>query len=264
MEIYDQHVHTAFSMDSEAPYVSYLQELQKLGKAIFVTTDHLDFDNLVTKKDHIPDFAKQKELIAMAKKPPYSMKTLFGVELSYRPSTAELFDEFIRNESFDFVLLAVHESDTQEVSSYQFMEGKTPNETYREYLLLCEYAVAQFDNFDSFAHVDYFLRYLNNLDDIDMESHKESLERIFRHLIKKGKSLEYNTRFIYRHHTTTYLEYIFQLYKTCGGEYITLGSDCHTIPDFQQGFHKAITHLKKIGFHSIMQYENRVGHATKI
>ncbi|MFI3175212.1 MAG: PHP domain-containing protein [Bacillota bacterium] len=264
MEIYDQHVHTEFSVDSEAPYVSYLQALKKMGKTTFVTTEHIDFDKLVSHTDEIPDFERQREFIEMAKKPPYEMKALQGIELSYRPSTAERLSEFLKKEPLDLVILAVHESDEEEVSSPQFAKGKTKNEAYHAYLLLCEYAVEHFDDYDTFAHIDFHLRYLKNLEDIDIQSHKETLTRIFSHIIKKGKSLECNTRFIYRHHDMECLEYTLALYKECGGERITLGSDCHTVADFRSGFPEAIAMLKKIGFESITQYENRIGHAVKI
>lgn len=69
MEIYDQHVHTEFSHDSKTPYESYLKALQEMGKTTFVTTEHLDLDHITNKCNEIPDFARQKELIAMAKQP---------------------------------------------------------------------------------------------------------------------------------------------------------------------------------------------------
>lgn len=76
MTIYDQHMHTLYSFDSEAQLRDYLAQTQ----APVVTTEHLEFDNPDDGgRDDLPDYAGMKRTQA-ALASHYQNEMLLGIE----------------------------------------------------------------------------------------------------------------------------------------------------------------------------------------
>lgn len=255
MKIYDQHVHTFLSHDSNELMENYLDKLKVDGVDTFVSTEHLEVSTLGNEFDVIPDFKLQQlKLEEMGKK--YDINMLMGVEVGYRKSAHNRIEEIVESNHFDLVLLSIHNDEEVDVASPTYQRrSKTRDEIYDKYLDLCIYAVTNYKNYDVFAHVEYMIRYMNG--DIDLLNHKQKLTKLFKILIEDEKSLEINTRFIYRGNNTDYLKEILAIYRECGGEIVSVGSDCHMLKDFYGGFDVVLPMLKKRGFPSVRVFHNR-------
>lgn len=260
MKIYDQHVHTELSFDSKEKFKNYIEKCLEMGIDTFVSTEHLDLDSRPVNKDIIPDFKLQNEMIEKCKKE-YGINILKGIEVGYKPSIKEANIKIIQANNFDVVLLSVHESEETDVNTPEFLKGRSPEAIYREYLELCITAAREFDEFDIFTHVDYMLRYIEK---VEIKEFQKEIDYLCQLIISKGKTLEFNTRFLYGYNDATYNSYIFKRYYELGGRSVSLGSDSHAVEFYCGKFDEAINILQEIGYKHITVYEKRKTRKIKI
>lgn len=253
MKIFDQHVHTELSVDSKEKINNYLKKCDEMGIEYFVSTEHLDLENGLLQRDVIPDFHKQRAIIGEYKNK-YKTRILMGIEVGYKTSIRERNIQILEENEFDVVLLSAHEDEEIDVNTEQFYKGRSPEEIYNEYLDLCINAVTEFDNFDIFTHVDYLLRYI---DRVDISIFEEKLMSLLGIIIKKNKTLEFNTRHLYAYQDASYNQFIFQTYYDMGGRNISLGSDAHVVDFFFGEFDWAKEILRGIGFREVTLFINR-------
>ncbi len=253
MGIIDQHMHSFLSIDTDEPMEAYIEAAKLRGDTAIITTEHLDLESCLVGRDTIPDFKVQQETIQKLSQE-YDIEIKMGVEIGYKKGQEKRQDDILKQYPFDLVLLSIHESESADVGTRTFLDSGNPEDLYYQYLDLCIDAIENYQNYEVFGHVDYFLRYIPK---IEIEPYKNKLIKIFQGLIKNEKALEFNTRFYYDQKDDTYLKYIYGLYKECGGEFIALGSDCHQATNYKGGFDEAIKLLKGFGFTYICQYDKR-------
>lgn len=253
MKIFDQHVHTELSVDSEEKFENYLMRCDAMGVDYFVSTEHLDLGSGRKVQDIMPNFDQQRALIEKYQSQ-YKVKILMGIEVGYKSRVKDRNEEVLENNDFDVVLLSVHENEEVGVTSEEFVGGRTPEQIYDNYLVLCIKAATEFDNFDIFTHVDFILRYI---DKVDIRKFENRLKELFRVIIEKNKVLEFNTRFLYSYNDSSYIEFIFQTYFDMGGRNISLGSDAHSAGAFHGQFKWAAEILKSIGFKEVTLFIKR-------
>ncbi len=109
--------------------------------------------------------------------------------------------------------------------------------------------VEQFDCFNVLAHCDYPAPYFrisgvgNPFDRLKYE-----FEPILKLLIEKGKGIEQNISGLRQLGGTTMPSAeILGVYRECGGEIITIGSDAHHPHDVGEAFHQGVKLLKAAG-----------------
>ncbi len=253
MKIYDQHVHTFLSSDSGEKFENYLQKAQELGLSHFVSTEHLDLSCIALGKDDMPDLALQKS-ICQELQQKYPIQILRGIELGYKFSRLKDIEYIVETQGFDVIIMSVHEDEYAECASSAFLDDKSPDEAYAAYLDLYIHMLNHCSCYDIVGHIDFLLRYMPPA---NLEKHKEKLCMLFQLVISKDKCLEYNTRFLYRHHESHGLKYLFSLYFACGGRKVSLGSDAHTAQDYLASFAEAEQMLKSIGFSHISTFQKR-------
>ncbi len=253
MKIYDQHVHSSLSFDSEESFENYLLRAQNLKLTHFVTTEHVDLSCAFFGKDVLVDFAQQDQMIAQAQKS-VDIQILKGVEFGYKSARIKDMESIVQENNFDVVLMSVHEDAQADCATQGFLANRTPSEAYGAYLDLYIEMLSSCTCYDIVGHIDYLLRYI---DRISLVEHRGTLIRLLELVIAQEKSLECNTRFLYDQSEGHYLSFIFELYYAVGGRKVSLGSDAHTAVAFFGGFDKAIEMLKKIGFRHICTYQQR-------
>ncbi len=260
MKIIDCHVHSDLSFDSEEPMENYIRMACSKGQNLFLTTEHLDLDCYTEGFSIVPDFNRQQKLLkSLGEK--YGIKTLFGVEIGYREDLLSENDKTVKLYPFDFVILSVHEAPDPLCPRPWARAEVSADEGYSLYLSLVLDAVSFTDDFDSLGHIDYPLRYIGHA---DPENHREFLEKIFRILVEKDKSLELNTKIFPDGDAVRRAEYIFSFYRSLGGRRITLGSDCHSVKKMGNCFDKACDILKNCGFTEICIYIDRTPVEVKL
>lgn len=254
MNIMDCHLHSAFSFDSSESMENYIKIAHKNGDKYFITTEHMDLEsNLAGGQDLCAALVLQEKAIKELSAK-YDMNVLYGIEIGWRRDIHERNCEIARAHPFDMIILAVHENEKGGQAFSTLSEMGNVDTAYAHYLDLCYDAVSSFDNFDTFAHVDYMLRYIGHT---DMAKHRERLEKIFGVLIEKNKALEINSKVVPSPEAMERIEYIVSLYTSMGGKKVTIGSDGHNVAYYKNGFRDTMKILDKYGIKEICQYVGR-------
>ena len=254
MKIIDCHVHSDLSFDSREPMENYVKQAADMGEKYFITTEHFDLESHVMGGQDISADLDRQEMLVKQLTEKYGIKVLFGVEIGWRKSIHDRDVQVALSKPFDMIILSVHETDYADVATPLFSDGKTTDQCYDEYLDCIIEAINSFDNFDTFAHVDYVLRYVGHT---DLAKHKEKLAQIFTMLMEKDKALEINTKVIQNPQAVERMKYIVALYASLGGKKITLGSDAHTVDKYKNGFDIVIETLKANNINSVCGYIER-------
>lgn len=251
MNIMDCHLHSALSFDSSESMENYVKIARKNGDKYFITTEHMDLEsNLAGGVDLCAAFVIQEKTIKdLSKK--YDMNILYGIEIGWRRDIHERNCLVPREHPFDMVILAVHENEKGGQAFSTLSESYDVDTAYAHYLDLCYDAVDMFDDFDTFAHVDYMLRYIGHT---DMAKHRERLTKIFTRLIEKDKALEINSKLVPAPEAMERIEYIVSLYASLGGRKVTIGSDGHNTAYYKNGFRDTMKVLDKYGIRELSQF----------
>ena len=116
--------------------------------------------------------------------------------------------------------------------------------------------MARLGFFDVMAHLGYTIRYMAPHGiNVDFRPFESKLRTLFAILIGEGRGLELNTSGLRQGVGTTFpTEYIMRLYRDCGGEIVTLGSDAHIPDHIGAHFDAGIALLKRIGFTKLAHY----------
>lgn len=228
--MYDMHIHSQYSMDSTTPMEDTVIEAIKKNMKSICFTDHVDYDSSLQKLDFVfrtSDYFREINRVKYKYKK--QIEILAGVEIGIQPHLFERYDKFLNNNQFDFVLMSIHAVEGEDIFLDKFTDNKDPIKAIRAYYTDMLTCVKSFSNFDILGHIDYIDRYFSSKEDIpDFESYKDLVVEILETIIKKGKGIELNTSGLrkglgYFHPKTSILE----LYKSLGGETITIGSDSH-------------------------------------
>ena len=87
---------------------------------------------------------------------------------------------------------------------------------------------------------------------------EDKIREILQKVIDRGLALEFNTAGYQQH------EEIFTMYRSMGGERITLGSDAHTTAGIAGKFDETAELLRRLGFSYYCYYKNRTAYEVKL
>lgn len=264
MKIFDQHVHSYYSFDSNQEIKEYLDRAVKLGLDYFVLTDHCDLNYLDKQKDLFFDIDKQHQELDSLQKGYSKIKILHGIEIGYKPSEINRIKEIINNHHFDLINFSLHESDNIDYYFHQDFLKYGVLETLNIYFSRELEAIKNFNDFDVFCHLDYGFKtaYLEDRS-LSIRQFEPQIIKIMKELIKKDKVLEINTK-VQEVLPIEHTLYILKLYKRLGGKYLTISSDAHEVERFCSSFDTYINLVKKVGFTHLTYFVNREKHLLKI
>ncbi len=258
--MYDVHIHSQYSMDSTTDMEDIVIQAIKKNMKSICFTDHVDFDCTAQNIDFVfreSDYFRDINRVKYKYKK--DIEILAGVEIGIQPHLFERYQQFISNNLFDFILMSIHSVKKQDIYLDNFTKDKDPLEATLEYyedMLTC---VRGFSNFDILGHIDYIDRYFASKEDVPhFEEYKDILSEILRIIIKKGKGIELNTSGFRNHLGYLHPKLpILKLYKSLGGEIITIGSDSHTADTVGAEYKLAEKMLRDSGFKFIHIFKER-------
>ena len=238
--IFDSHMHTKFSADSEMLAEDAINKAQKLGFGI-VFTEHFDFD-LPGDIDFtfIPeDYWREYEHLR-------SNNLRLGVEVGMEEHSRKPYLEFIKRVPFDQVIGSIHLVERLDIYYPEYYADKDKNTAYRKYFeAMAE--EAEIGDFDILGHIDYICRaapYENP--EIEYSTFKDDIDKILKIIVEREKVLELNTRRFNTRRGIKELVPIYKKYKELGGKYVTLGSDAHRVEAVCNYFDRAIDFVKEL------------------
>ena len=256
--MFDYHVHSNFSGDSDMSMEAACEQAILLGLKEIAFTDHVDYDYptfdtafMIDYDQYMIEFSKTKE------KYKDRLKVVLGVELGIQPHVHEESKALLQKYDFDFVIASTHCVDRLELHVGEFCHNKTREQAYIRYLEDVLHTITTFDNFNVYGHIDLIRRYGGYQDNcFHPGEFSDLLDQIMLTLIKKEKGLELNMSG-YRYNLNSSMPplHILKRFKELGGEMVTIGSDAHTPEFIAHHFDEAYEILQQLGFRYITTFE---------
>ena len=264
--MWDTHLHTEFSGDSQARMSDMIAAGRAAGLSGMIFTDHLDWNYPCEPGRFELDFYGYHDAVtrAMSENPDIEIRA--GIEVGLQPQLANRHREFLHKVAFDFVIGSIHVVNGADPYYPEFFENRPADEAYAEYFECTKKNIMDFMEFDALGHLDYVVRYgLKNLGPawgaISFYKHRPVIEEILDFLIRHDKALEVNTGSYRNNMSEPNPSYeIIKLYRDMGGKLITLGSDAHKPENVADGFGRTADRLRGLGFTSQAVYINRILH----
>lgn len=265
--IADQHVHSSCSGDGVALMKQLAMQAVMQGIEHLCITDHCDLEHYATGEID-PDCFDEEKLNGQFKEAlsewGHKISLCLGIELgggAHMPNRAR---KILESLSPDLVIGSVHNIVGEpDFYMYRKENGRLDNiDKCRE--VLEHYVQEHFDliklsDFDVVGHIGYPLRYMRREGfDMDLNEFTLQLKELFKMLKEKGRGIEVNTAGL-RNDFGKLLPSpdILRLYKSSGGEIITIGSDAHDMQSVGAGILETQQLLNELGFRYFTVYKGR-------
>lgn len=246
-EIYDSHLHSHRSHDGRDPLEAICREAERRGIAGIALTDHVDIDLGHAECARVLRAARRDVEACRGGHP--TIRVTFGCEIAEMPHDIELSRRLLDDPSIGFVLASLHrlrgESDFYYID-YDRRDRDDIIERYYAELL----EIAEGCDFDSLAHINYQVRYMSEKARraTDFSSHYDKLEQVLRRVAERGRGIEVNTSSGKNFADLVPGLDVLKLFKSVGGEVITIGSDAHTARGIGWRMDDAASLIREAGF----------------
>lgn len=259
----DYHLHTLVSSDSPASLEQQAQAALKAGLNEICVTDHWNLlDQLANPLPHTRDWSDSIRYCRQARQ---QFGDRLEIRLGIEVGNGEIDPAGISDglsqagDELDFVIGSLHNMSLGSGGLGIYTAAKRCQTIEEGRALLDDYvdtltALAATNTFDVLGHVIYPLRYLPPQWQLNLHPYEEQLRALFRTLIEIGRGIEVNTS-----GGTTVQEWtpVLRLYRDCGGELITTGSDAHIPGQVGAAFGDTYELLRALGFRWCAVYRNR-------
>ena len=257
--LFDYHVHSAFSDDSEYPLELVIRDAVNMGLREIAITEHVDYGvkaewdepitpentRMVRNVNYPAYFSMLKKL-----KEQYAGQIVIkeGLEFGIQHHTIPRFEALFAKHDLDFVIASCHQVEDKEFWTQEFQAGRSQkeyNERYYEEILR---VVRNFENYCVLGHLDSIKRY-DLAGFYPFENVKDITAEILKTVISRGHGIEVNTSTI-RYGLPQWMPSwdILELYKDLGGEILTIGSDSHEPSHLGAYIQRCRGELKDRGF----------------
>jgi len=252
--MFDQHVHSNFSFDSNEALENYINVSNKND---IVTTEHLDFANpVINYEDSSINYLKYiEEIDSLNKK--YSNKFFSGIEIGYTPNSEKRIEDFLKDKNFNLKLLSIHQNG---IYDYMCVNKKliSLEALIQEYFEQMIQALESSIEFNVLAHFEYGIRIID-ISVIDFDSlASKFLNKIIELIVKKEIAFEVNTKSMYKYKKENLYSYMIEKYLKKGGKLFTLGSDAHNIKDYAYKFDEARKFLLERNVKEIILFKDKI------
>jgi len=238
----DMHVHTKHSCDSTAELEAYCTQAIAQGIDTLCFTDHVDYNpNDIGYSFYNPE-AFFSDFLHIKEKYQEKLTLLCGVEFAephmYPAELARL-----SKLPYDFILGSIHFWYRDMFPSVMVKEGIPAEICYAHYWDAILAAVKA-GGFDALAHMDFPKRYYGQL----IVDH-DKLHKICHTMAKNRICPEINTSTLRKNMAEPMPgKEILSIYKSCGGRYVTVGSDAHRPGELAAGSARAREFIDYFGF----------------
>lgn len=244
--IADYHMHTSFSDDSEYPMEEEIQQAISLGLDEICFTEHTDYG--IPRYQICDDIAYKKEFERCKAIYGNRIQMKFGMEFGMQTHSIPEFQKMFDRNDFDFVILSCHQIDHKELWKQEYQSGKSQREYNRGYYNEIYSVMKAYKNYSVLGHLDAIKRY-DQCGICPFEEVEDLVTAILKLAIKDGKGIEVNTScFRYGLEDLTPARDIIRLYRSLGGEIITVGSDAHMKEHVGCRIQYVHEELKEMGF----------------
>lgn len=261
----DLHTHTTFSFDGypEASVDAMCRSAIEHGLTHLAITDHCDINGEVEGLYAVLDKEAVFAAVTEAKRKYADRLTvLFGVELGQATQYPKEAKALLAKYPYDIVLGSLH--NLANTPDFCFMGGINPqypapqlaDMTDAEIAALFDRvldestALLDFDGIHVLTHLTYMHRYVLKAGrQMDFAPFTPKLTALFEKMIAKGIALELNTSTLTEDGGVTMpTAELLTLYRRCGGQLISVGSDAHVPTRIAHCYKRAAALLTACGF----------------
>ncbi|MBR1647313.1 MAG: histidinol-phosphatase HisJ family protein [Selenomonadaceae bacterium] len=240
--IFDSHMHTKFSADSDMLATDAIAKAESLNLGV-VFTEHFDYG--VTDEDG-KNFSFDPSTYMNEYKNLRGKKIRLGVEVGLREKARSINENFIAQADFDFVIGSIHLVDDLDIYYPEFYADKDKPTAYRKYFaqMATEIEIA---DFDALGHIDYICRaapYDNP--EIDYPTFAQEIDAVLKIVVDREKVLELNTRRFNSARAVNELVPVYKKYRELGGRFVTIGSDAHRVSAVGNYFARAVDFVREL------------------
>jgi len=268
MYLTDYHTHTCCSMDSQAQLSDQAAQAVRLGLKELCTTDHCDL--IQEKGDRLYELdwtpiVEQYERAAFAHKGELELR--LGIELGCAQTDPRCARKILSGAPWDFVIGSIHNQSLEQGGiDFYFLQYETQQDCYAaldDYFSSMSQLVKLTDCYDVLGHIVYPLRYMKKAagGPVTLDRYQDILRQIFTAAAQAGRGIELNT---YCGRTIEEWKPVLELYRDCGGEIVTIGSDAHTPEHIGLGTKQALELLQQTGFRYQATYLRRQTQFVKL
>ncbi len=254
----DYQVHSFRSHDGHASISDYCKHAVRIGLKEIGFSEHKDFDLSDEFVHHYDEGAYSDELQSAQAEFGKDLVIRKGVEIDYQAPFEKEIKAFLAAHPFDFVMGNVHFVEGVMIMSEAYNAGKTREEAYSAYF---EAVLASVKSglFDFVGHLEYCNRRgIAAWGEYSPEPFRKNLSEIFREMIARSMTLEFNTGGLHRGVGVTLPTLqTMTLYYELGGRRLTFGSDAHRTEHLAHELDWAYTELRKIGDWKLVSFEHR-------
>lgn len=261
MYLTDYHTHTCCSMDSQADLSHQAAQAEQLGIRELCTTDHCDL--LQESGERLTELNWEPILLQHAQAQLAwrdKVDIRLGLELGCAQVDPDCARRILSGAPLDFVIGSIHNQSPQAGGvDFYFLNYRTHQDcraALDDYFASMWQLVKLSDCYDVLGHIIYPLRYMKDAagPPVTLEPYWDILREIFSAAVYAGRGIELNT---YCGRTVAPWRPVLELYRQCGGEIITIGSDAHTADNIGKGIRQARQLLLDTGFRYQSVYRGR-------
>jgi len=182
-----------------------------------------------------------------------------GVELGESPRDFTYAEQLLEEMGpVDFVIGSVHQlSEAFGFEDLAYASTADPELSHRQIADYLELVLkqAKWGKFSVQGHLTLPLRYMNERagGHMTFDGFEAEMEEVCRALVENGCGIELNVN---RGHTPLPSEKWLRLYRSCGGEIITMGTDAHRPEDVGRFIPEGLELLKACGFKAYCTFQN--------
>lgn len=268
MMLFDQHTHSLNSHEKAS--ISTVEEMcegaLKCGLSGLTISDHYDLGR--RQPEEVCGFIRQSIQDVNEAKEKYRgrLQLGLGIELGEGHQDPDESKNALELGQYDIVLGSLHNVYGRRDFSAIGRDFSDKRALFKEYMDE-QIQMAQWGKYDVLTHLTYpFRYYLLGTDVPNIEEFEGELRALFKILAEKGKGLEVNTSGFYRPEHGLPMPNLWELklFRECGGEFVTTGSDAHDMNHVGGGIKQGIELLKAAGFHYQAVYKQRMPEMTPL
>ncbi len=274
MDLYDQHLHSRYSFDSETDPADHVETALARGLAGLTFTEHFDTHPEDWRACRYDDEAYSDAIERLRACYGSSIFIGKGIEVCFQPDRMDFVLDFLRGHRFDLVTLSVHYFQEDPVHERDRWAGLDVQKGTRRYLETVLEAVRFCERlhrkegrvFDVLGHLDLVKRYTHRFFGAhDIASFPDLVDDILRTCLDAGMTPEVNTSTLRQGldepipGPDTMARYV-----ALGGTAMSLGSDAHRAEDVASDFDKALIMLHTAGIRSVAVFKRREGMAVPL
>ena len=254
--MFDYHLHSAVSFDSEALPADMAAAAVQRGLREICFTDHYDFHTDPQVAPRGFTVAQYKTAYDGLEVPGLAIRR--GVEFGLTRWNAPHLKELAAQYPYDFILGSVHFVDGFDPYEPEYWRGRTVQEAFRAYLEEAYQCLLVHSDFDVLGHLTYVCKsaYNPTHEPVRLEAYRQITDEILKLLVAKGKGMEVNTSGVDRAGAFLPDAEFLRRFRELGGEIVTVGSDAHDPSRVGQYAAQALQMLKDI-FGHVCTYEKR-------